>query len=110
MPLKMVRRYPPYHEAGDVLDARAAVVALRLDGWSVKAIAGYLGVHRATVYRTLERWKEGGLEGLGDERPGRPAGVRKAYFAAVEAIRRLAKFPGLGAFRVHAALVQMGFD
>jgi hypothetical protein len=27
--LKMVRRYPPYHEADDVLDAR---VALRLDG------------------------------------------------------------------------------
>lgn len=49
MPLKMVRRYPPYHEAEDVLDARATVVALRLDGWSVKAIAGYLGVHRSSV-------------------------------------------------------------
>jgi hypothetical protein len=36
--------------------------------------------------------------------------VRKADFAAVEAIRRLAQNPGLGAFRVHAALVQMGFD
>ena len=110
MPLKVVRRYPPYHEAEDVLDARAAVVALRLDGWSVKAIAGYLGVHHATVYRTLERWKEGGLEGLGDGPSGRPPGVRKADFAAVEAIRKLAQNPGLGAFRVHAALVQMGFD
>ncbi len=110
MPLKMVRRYPPYHDAGDVLDARAAVVALRLDGWSAKAIAGYLGVHHATVYRTLERWKEGGLEGLGDGQPGRPPGVRKADFAAVEAIRKLAQNPGLGAFRIHAALVQMGFD
>jgi len=36
--------------------------------------------------------------------------VRKVNFAAVEAIRRLAKNPGLGAFRVHAALRQMSFD
>ena len=70
MPLKMVRRYPPYHEAEDMLDARAAVVALRLDGWSAKAIAGYLGIHHATVYRTLARWKERGLEGLVDGSPG----------------------------------------
>jgi putative transposase len=110
MPLKMVRRYPPYHEAEDALDARAAVVALRLEGWSVKAIAGYLKVHHATVYRTLERWKAGGLEGLGDGTPRRPPGLRKADFAAVEAIRKLAQNPGLGAFRVHAAMRQMGFD
>ena len=36
--------------------------------------------------------------------------MRKADFAAVEAIRRLAQNPGLGAFRVHAALERMGFD
>ena len=36
--------------------------------------------------------------------------MRKADFAAVEAIRRLARNPGLGAFRVHAAMRQMGFD
>jgi len=87
IPLKMVRRYPPYHEAQDVLDAWAAVVALRLDGWSVKAIAGYLGVHHSTVYRTLEKWKEEGFDGLADRSPGRPPGVRKADFAAVEAVR-----------------------
>ena len=110
MPLKIVRNYPPYHEVGDVRDARAAVVALRLDGWSAKAIAGYLGVHHSTVYRALERWKQGGFEELADGTPGRPPGVRKADFAAVEAIRRLAQNPGLGAFRVHAAMVQMGFD
>jgi hypothetical protein len=83
---------------------------LRLDGWSVKAIAGYLGVHHSTAYRALERWKERGLEGLEEGPPGRPPGVRKADFAAVEAVRKLAQNPGLGAFRVHAALVQMGFD
>lgn len=110
VPLKIVGNYPPYHEARDVREARAAVVELRLSGWSAKAIAGYLGVDRATVYRTLKKWEGGGLEGLGNRPFGRPVGVRKADFAAVEAIRRLAKNPGLGAFRVHAALVQMGFD
>ena len=110
LPLKILRNYPPYHETEDVRDARATIVELRLSGWSAKAIAGYLGVHKATVYRALERWKQGGFEGLSDGPPGRPPGVRKADFAAVEAIRRLAQNPGLGAFRVHAALSQTGFD
>jgi putative transposase len=110
LPLKMVRRYPPYHEMEDAREGRAAIVELRLDGWSAKAIAGYLGVHRATVHRTLERWKKAGVEGLGDRPHGRPPGVRKADFAAVEEIRKLARNPNLGAFRVHAALKQMGFD
>ena len=110
VPLKIIRNYPPYHEARDVREARAAVVELRLSGWSAKAIAGYLWIDRATVYRTMKRWERGGLEGLGKRPFGRPAGARKADFAAVEAIRKLAKNPGLGAFRVHAALAQMGFD
>ncbi len=110
VPLKIVRNYPPYHETEDVRDARAAIVELRLSGWSAKSIAGYLGVHHATVYRTMDKWKGGGFEGLQDRPFGRPPGVRKADFAAVEAIRKLAQNPGLGAFRVHAALVQMGFD
>jgi putative transposase len=110
VPLKIVRNYPPYHESEDPREARAAIVALRLDGWSVKAIGGYLGVHHSTVYRALDRWKEGGFEALADGPPGRPPGVRKTDFAAIEAIRKLALNPGLGAFRVHAALEQMGFD
>jgi putative transposase len=110
LPLKIVRNYPPFHEIADPREGRAAIVELRLSGWSAKAIAGYLGIHKATVYRALERWKDGGMEGLGDMPFGRPPGVRKADFAAVEAIRKLAQNPGLGAFRVHAALVQMGFD
>jgi putative transposase len=110
VPLKIVRNYPPYHEIADPREGRAAIVELRLSGWSAKAIAGYLRVHKATVYRALERWKERGFEGLADESPGRPPGVRKADFAAVEAIRKLVQNPSLGAFRVHAATRQMGFD
>ena len=78
VPLKIVRNYPPYHEARDVREARAAIVELRLSGWSAKAIAGYLRVDRATVYRTMKRWEAGGLEGLGNRPFGRHAGVRKA--------------------------------
>jgi putative transposase len=110
LPLKILKNYPPYHEAGEPTQGRAAIVELRLAGWSAKAIASYLGVHKATVHRTIKRWKVSGLEGLGDRPFGRPPGVRKVDFAAVEAIRKLAKNPGLGAFRIHAALTQMGFD
>jgi putative transposase len=60
VPLKILRNYPPYHETEDLREGRAAIVELRLSGWSVKAIAAYLGVHKATVYRVLERWKERG--------------------------------------------------
>jgi putative transposase len=107
LPLKIVRNYPPYHEMADAREGRAAIVELRFSGWSAKAIASYLGVHKATVYRTLERWKEEGIEGLGDRPHGRPPGVRKVDLAAIEAVRRLAQNPNLGAFRVHAALEQM---
>ena len=80
LPLKIVKNYSLYHEAGDPTQGRAAIVELRLSGWSAKAIASYLGVHKATVHRTIKRWKESGLEGLGDRPFGRPPGVRKADF------------------------------
>jgi transposase len=47
-PLKLHRSYPLYREM-DAYERRAAIVELRVDGWSSKAIAGYLGVHRVTV-------------------------------------------------------------
>ena len=68
VPLKMVRNYPSYHEAQDVREARAAVVELRLAGWSAKSIAGYLGIHKATVYRG------GGLRDPPDGRAARAPG------------------------------------
>jgi len=47
--------------------------SLKSVGWSGRTIVGYVGIHRSTVYRTLERWKEEGMEGLGDKPFGRPA-------------------------------------
>jgi putative transposase len=106
VPLKLSRLFEPYHETGDVREARGAVVALHLDGWSAKAIASYLKVSRTTVYRVLGRWIEEGDAGLEDRKPGRPKGVRKMDLATMDFIRRSQENPELGAFRIHAALVQ----
>jgi len=54
--LRFVRRFPPYHETPKRRDGRAAVVTLHAEGWSVKAISGYLRVGTSTVYRILRRW------------------------------------------------------
>src|SRR5215217_116857 len=112
LPLKLERSYPRYHEmeAASPGQGRAAVVELRVDGWSAKAIAGHLGMGRSTVYKVLGRFKEEGAEGLADKPYGRPVGVRKVTLAAIEEVRKLARNPQIGAFRVHAALKQNGFD
>lgn len=76
--MRFARRFPPYHEIPEPAERRRAVVGLHAEGWSAKAIAGYLGVHRSTVHRVLRRWVEEGVEGLEDRPHGRPPGVRKA--------------------------------
>ncbi len=108
MPLKMARRFDPYHEIEEPMERRMVVVRLHSEGWAPKSIAGYLGMHKSTVYRVLKRWIEEGEQGLEDKPHGRPSGVRKVDLKAIEAIRRLQQNPHLGAFRVHAALAQMG--
>jgi putative transposase len=108
VPLRFMRRFPPYHEIPVRRDARAAVVALHADGWSAKAISGYLRVGSSTVYRILGRWAEEGPEGLKDKPHGRLPGVRKVTLKAMEAIRRFQQNPNLGEFRIHATLAQIG--
>jgi putative transposase len=107
-PLRMMRRFPYYHEIAEGRERREAVVALHAEGWSAKAIAGYMRVGRSTVYRVLKRWVEEGVEGLEDCPKGRPRGVRKVDLKAMAAIRRLQRNPNLGEFRIHAALAQIG--
>jgi hypothetical protein len=58
----------------------------------------------------LKRFEEEGIAGLADKSRGRPVGVRKVTLAAIEEVRKLARNPQIGAFRVHAALEQKGFD
>ncbi|MEW6635399.1 MAG: helix-turn-helix domain-containing protein [Actinomycetota bacterium] len=107
-PLMPVRRYPPYHEIPNGRKRREAVVELHTDGWTVKSIAGFLKTSETTVYRTLKRWVEEGVEGLEDRPRGRPRGSGKVNFPIMNTVRRMQDNPRLGAFRVHAALKQMG--
>jgi transposase len=110
LPLHPPRRFPHYHEIADPIARRKAIVDLYLEGWSARSIAGYLTTSRARVYDTLQRWVADGLPGLADRSraPHRPA--RKVDLRAMAAIRRLQANPGLGEFRIHAALAQQGIQ
>ena len=110
IPLMPVRRYAPYHRIPEPRERKAAIVGLHADGWTVNAIAGYMRTSETTVYRVLKRWAEEGTEGLEDKPRGRRPGVRKVDLETIEAVRKLQQNPELGAFRVHAALKQMGIE
>ena len=108
IPLLPPRRYASYHEMPAGKERRTPIVTLHAEGWTAKAIAGYLKTSEPTVYRTLKRWAEEGEEGLEDKPRGRPAGVRKVDLRTIETVRKLQQNPALGAFRVQAALKQLG--
>jgi len=108
LPILPPRRFRRYREIADPIERRRAVVTLYLDGWSAKAIAGYLETSRPTVYDVLRRWAEEGWPGLADRSRAPHHHVRKVDLRAMVAIRRLQANPELGAFRVHAALLQQG--
>src|SRR5262249_50754571 len=69
------RRFQRYHAIPDPMQRRLAVVHLARDGWSVRAIAGYLAVSRTTVSEALARWKAERWPGLvaRSHAPHRPA-------------------------------------
>ena len=106
--MRIARRFAPYHEIPERRERRLAVLTLHAEGWTSKAISGYLRVHKATVHRILKRWAKEGADGLQDRPHGRPPGVRKVTLKAMEAIRRLQQNPNLGEYRIHAALAQIG--
>ncbi len=108
VPLRMLRRFDPYHEIPEARERRRAVVALHAEGWTAKAIAGYMKINRDTVYASLKRWAEQGEAGLADKQRGQKGGVRKAGLKEYAAVRRLQENPALGEFRVRAALARIG--
>jgi putative transposase len=107
-PLLPPRRYPAYHQMLPGKERRKALVALHVEGWMAKSIAGFLQTSQPTVYDTLKRWATEGEAGLEDRPRGRPAGVRKVDLRTYETVRKLQKNPGLGAYRMQAALEQLG--
>jgi putative transposase len=108
LPIKAFRRFEPYHEIPKARERRRAVVALHYEGWADKSIARYLEVDRSTVRRVLKRWMEEGPAGLEDRKRGRPRGVQKVNLRAMVEVRRLQENPELGAYRMRAALEQVG--
>jgi putative transposase len=102
------RRYPPYHRFADPAAARHAIYALHSEGWNKQTIADYLQINRETVRVTLVRWLAEGVPGLDDKSraPHQPA--RKTDLRAMLTVKEMQENPELGAWRVHAALRQVG--
>ncbi|MDP8922968.1 MAG: helix-turn-helix domain-containing protein [Chloroflexota bacterium] len=101
------RRFPRYTEMSDPLERRGAIVRLHAEGWTIASIAGYLETSRPTVYTTLKRWIEEGVNGLLDKPPIPKHPSTKTTLRAMEAVRKLQRNPELGEFRIHAALKQL---
>jgi transposase InsO family protein/transposase len=107
-PTEVVRRFPRYADMTAPLDRRGAIVRLHAEGWNIASIAGYLETSRPTIYATLKRWIEEGVRGRADKPsiPQQPA--TKTTLWAMNQVRKLQQNPELGAFRIHAALEQLG--
>ncbi len=108
LPIRAFKRFPPYHEISEGRERRKAVLTLHYEGWANKSIARYLAVDRSTVRRVLTRWMEEGPAGLEDKKRGRPKGVQKVDLRAMNEVRRRQENPELGAYRMRAALEQVG--
>lgn len=107
-PAEVVRRFPCYAEMTDPSERRGAIVRLHAEGWNIASIAGYLGTSRRRVYETLKRWWEEGPRGLEDKAPIPNQAATKSTLWAMNEVRKLQQNPELGAFRIHAALDQLG--
>jgi len=100
------RRYPPYAQIADPYQRRRAIVDLHAEGWSITTIASYLQTPRHRVYEVLKRWAKFGHAGL-DDTPQQHA--RKTGIREINEVGKLAvESPELGAYRVRAALEQIG--
>ena len=97
------RRFPPYHAFAEPVAARLAIIRLHIEGWNTTSIAGYLAISRDTVYRTLQRWVAEGVAGLDDK-----LHARKVDLRAIATVKELQENPGLGEWRIHAALKRLG--
>jgi transposase len=102
------RRFPFYGQIADGYPRRRTVIQLHAEGWSVSTISAYMQVNRTTVYDILKRWAMEGYAGLEDKSHAPHEPARKVSFQDIQEVRRLARNPDLGAYRVMAALEQIG--
>jgi putative transposase len=102
------RRFKRFAEMNDPVERRLCIVRLHAEGWNTKSIATYLDTSRKTVYLTLKKWTQEQFAGIAEHSraPHQPAS--KTTLRAMHEIKKLAENPELGAYRVSAALEQMG--
>src|SRR6202043_3289504 len=101
------RRFKRFAEMDDPVERRRTILKLHAEGWNAKSIAGYLETSRQTVHATLNRWAQEQFAGLQDKSHAR-TGVRKVDLKAVQEVKKLSENALIGAYRVSAALEQMG--
>jgi transposase len=101
------RRFPLFH-AMTATARRRAVIRLHLDGWGKKSIAAYLQTSRKAVHAILRRFASEDLAALHPRSHAPKKRVRKVTLKIMQRVWELQKNPGLGAFRLHAALKQEG--
>jgi transposase len=108
LPSIPARRFPPYAQIAEPFERRKVVIILHAEGWSVSTIAAYMQTTRDTVYDILHRFATEGDAGLDDKSraPHNPA--RKVTMRDINEVKKLAGNPDLGAYRVMAALEQIG--
>ncbi len=109
-PKGITRRFPHYAEIPDPVERRSAIVRLHAEGWNVKSIAGYLETTRRRVYEALKRWIQEGVHGLEDKPPIPKQPARKVDLRSMHTVQKSQENPELGAFRMHAALKQVGIE
>jgi len=97
-----------YSDIPDPVQRRKVILELHYEGWNKKSIAGYLDVSRTTVHKVLRRWAEEHFAGLPDKTSAPKSPSRKVTLRTVQEIKKLAENPELGAYRVSAALEQIG--
>lgn len=102
------RRYPRYADIPDPVQRRKAILRLHFEGWNKKSIADYLDVSRQTVHTVLKRFAQEHFAGLPDKSSAPRSPHRKVTLRAVQEVKKLAENPELGAYRVSAALEQIG--
>jgi len=107
-PPRTTRRFLPYHQIADPAERRLAIIRLHIEGWNKRSIADYLETSRVTVHETLKRWVAEGVAGLDDKSSAPKQPAHKATLRAIATVKELQENPGLGEWRVHAALKRVG--
>lgn len=109
LPSQPERRFPRYREEEASEQRRHTIIQWHFEGWTVKSIAGYLGISTKTVQRTLRRWVEEGTRGLADKSHA-PITRQKMTLPIMAQVKPLQENPELGECRIHAALKAMGME